>query len=93
MYNREFQKLSQRQQQFLLEWVEDNFTKSLELNFNWPAMEIKQIFSTLFFYVTRNQFVCAMKKSNFQVAVFNRDYVFNVHPKSKAFVLYGMEDK
>ena len=48
----------------------------------------------LFFYVTREQFTCAMSKLGFSVAKNEKlDYVFNVSEKSKMFVDFHIEQK
>ena len=94
MFEEEFNKLTERQQFLMLNWLKHYLQPCKEINYNRPALELKNCFSCLFFYVTREQFTCAMSKLGFSVVKNEKlDYVFNVSEKSKMFVDFHIEQK
>ena len=92
MYESQFHELPEKQQNFLLNWLQNYLQPCEEFNYEWPAMDLKYCFGCLFFYVTREQFVCAMQKLGFQSKrLKNRDFVFNVDPNSKMFTMFQLK--
>lgn len=91
MYESQFHELPEKQQKFLLNWLQ-NYLHHVKIQLWMASYGLKIRFGCLFFYVTREQFVCAMQKLGFQSKrLKNRDFVFNVDPNSKMFTMFQLK--
>ena len=92
MYNssetKTFSDLSIVEQEFLLNWISENFLPTQDINFKHSDYGLKQKFSRLHFYVTAKQFSEAMVIAGFTFKeIHNGHKSFNISQKSPFFNL------
>lgn len=61
-----FGDLTKEQQFFIVNWLQENFTQTQAINLKHSACGLKQVFTRLNFYVTKEQFTAGMINAGFQ---------------------------
>lgn len=79
-------KLTAEQVEFLQQFVVDNFIPIHSINPKHSAYGLKQKFSRVYFYVTTEQFTCAMRNAGFMVQpIDDGNARFNISQESPYF--------
>lgn len=78
-----FTDLTPEQQNFILEFLENNFFPRETFNQKYSAYGLKQVFTRKYFYVTQEQFVEAMCRVGFSVKMSaSGNACFNISDRS-----------
>ena len=78
-----FSDLTQEQQDFIVDFLEINFTMRETINPKYSAYGLKQTFSRKYFFVTQEQFTEAMRRAGFTAqSIGHGNAVFNISSRS-----------
>ena len=80
----DFNDLTPEQQDFILNYIRDNFEPIKNINYSRTAYGLKALFTRDYFFVTQEQFAEAMRRAGYKVVPFgtNGNSCFNISNRS-----------